>query len=450
MKENKKVQETRYEIAKEFARYFIYHLKQEASKPDKVIDYQTIEGISFREFNESMIKVLRKEFPDLKENTPSFNLVKQWWNSVKQYYTDTDSNLEYESLTFKNQNQFLFFKIMDIKLNSTLYREKFEEEMTLTVKKMREMGREVKYESIFNGEIHMFPLLYTILRRTNIPIYLASKILYEQNASFQKISYKIIDGELRESLQKTDEILKSILPEHIANEVKQKGKVKPIHFPSITVFFCDMAGFTEISSKLTPKLLLSELDACFSHFDKIIRMHGVEKIKTIGDSYMASSGLIPDGDHKLHAVNAVLGAIRIQEFMRKYIKSKDRKDLPAWRVRIGIHTGPVVAGILGSKRFNYDIWGDTVNIAQRMEASGKSDKINVSIETYEATKDFFDFHSRGKVNVKGKGRMEMFLVKGIKPELSLNKYGRTPNKKFKELYAQKSSLENEFRPNLEE
>ena len=123
-------------------------------------------------------------------------------------------------------------------------------------------------------------------------------------------------------------------------------------------------------------------------------------------------------------------ALKIQEFLRKYQKSQERKGLPSWKVRIGIHSGPVVCGILGEQRFNYDIWGDSVNIAQRMEANGEADKVNISQNVFNETKGFFEFQSRGKVLVKGKGEMEMYFVTGIKKELSIDGQKRTPNKLF--------------------
>lgn len=427
--------EVRYELSKLISQYFIFHLQEELKKPIQVVNYTTMEGVSFTKIIQDLIENLRKEFPDLDESTPPFNLFKLWWSITTKNTSIFPNAKSYEDSTFKSQNQLFFFKIMDIKLNSSLLRAKFSQEMETTLNFLRSKGRNIGFEIILYGETMMFTLLEMIARKSKLPSNICRKILYEQNAFIQSLSYGIIDKQIQSSHKRTDEILKAILPEAIAEEVKANGTVIPKSFSSVSVLFCDLAGFTEISVGLTPEQLLMELDNCFSHFDKITKMHEMEKIKTIGDSYMSVSGM-NESKNSIHAINAILCGIRIQEFMRKYFKSQLKKNLPAWRVRIGIHSGPVVAGILGKQRFNYDIWGDTVNTAQRMESYSETNRINVSKQTFELTKDFFEFEIRKKIFVKGKGDMEMFFVKGIKPELSLNRLGKTPNKKFRIQYTQ--------------
>ena len=278
----------------------------------------------------------------------------------------------------------------------------------------------------------MYPLLEIIVKRAKLPYRICTDILFEQNSFIQRAAYRIFDKELKDSFKKTDDILNSVLPKYIVEELKRNGKVKPKSIPSASILFCDLVGFTKIASTLSPEKLLSELDECYSHFDRIVQMKGIEKIKTIGDSYMAAAGITES--KRLHAVDAVLSALKIQEFLRKYQKSQKRKGLPSWKVRIGIHCGPVVCGVLGEQRFNFDIWGDTVNIAQRMEANGEADKVNISHNLYLMTKDFFDFQFRGKIPVKGKGEMEMYFVLRVKEELSVGKKGRTPDMNFLKKY----------------
>ncbi len=437
MKENSS--SIRYKLAREISQYFIYHLKEELTKPSEVVNYTTIEGVSFSKITQDLILSLKKEFPDLNEEKPSFHLFQQWWKVTSKNKTIFPDTKPYEKSTFKSQNQLFHFKLLDIKYNSSILRNKFSTEMESTLNHFRAIGRRVGFETIFYGETMMFTLLEMIVRKSKLPSNPCRKILYEQNAFIQSLAYRIIDKQIQTSLKKTDDILKSILPEHIAEEVKAKGKVEPKTFPSVSILFCDLSGFTEISTKISPEQLLVELDNCFSHFDKITKMHGLEKIKTIGDSYMAVSGLSNE-TNRIPSVDAILCGIRIQEFMRKYFKSQFKRNLPAWKVRIGIHTGPVVAGILGKQRFNYDIWGDSVNTAQRMEAYGEPTKVNVSAETFNLSKEFFDFEARESVLVKGKGNMEMYFVNGIKQELSLNKLGKTPNRLFRKKYLQFSNL----------
>ena len=425
----------RYALARELARYFVLHLREELKKPSSVSDYTTIEGVSFRKITEDMIERMYKEFPDINPKPPYVNIFKLWWSRTQaDLRPDKTGHIPYEKSTFKSQNQIFVFKILDIKTNDSLLRKKYEENLTERIKALRAKGRNVGFEMIFSAENKMYPFMELAARRAKLPNRICREILFEQNSFIQKAAYHIFDKELRESFKRTDEILKSVLPVHIVEELKLKGKVEPKLITSTAIVFCDLVGFTNIASTLSPQELLAELDECYSHFDRIVKMHGLEKIKTIGDSYMAASGMIES--ERLHSIDAVLSALKIQEFLRKYQKSQKRKGLPSWKVRIGIHSGPVVCGILGEQRFNYDIWGDSVNIAQRMEANGEADKVNISQNVFNETELFFDFQSRGKVLVKGKGEMEMYFVTGIKEELSIDGQKRTPNKLFWKIYEQ--------------
>ncbi len=422
-----KIKEVRYKLARELARYLLLHLQEELKKPSGVSDYIAIEGVPFRKITLDMISSIEKEFPDVNDKLPYFNLFKHWWTAT-QHELSVDNPRSYEESTFKSQNQMFFFKILDIKRNESLLRKKYEENMEFAIKALRAKGRNIGFDTIFSSENRMYPLLEIIVKRAKLPYRTSIDILFEQNSFIQRTAYRIFDKELKESFKKTDDILNSVLPKYIVEELKLKGKVQPKSVSSASILFCDLVGFTTIASTLSPEDLLHELDECYSHFDRIVKMKGLEKIKTIGDSYMAASGITES--KRLHSVDAILSALKIQEFLRKYQKSQKRKGLPSWKVRIGIHCGPVVCGVLGEQRFNFDIWGDTVNIAQRMEANGEEDKVNVSHDLYLQTKDFFEFQSRGKIPVKGKGEMEMYFVLRVKEELSVSGKGRTPDVNF--------------------
>lgn len=209
---------------------------------------------------------------------------------------------------------------------------------------------------------------------------------------------------------RSDELLFNILPEEVAEELKAKGTAEAKLFELVTVIFSDFKGFTSMSEKLTPKQLVANIHECFSAFDAIIEKHGIEKIKTIGDAYMCAGGVpVPDeNDIK----NTVLAGLEMQSFMKARKIECDAQGLPSFEMRVGVHTGPVVAGIVGVKKFQYDIWGDTVNTASRMESSGAVGKVNISQSTYELLKDDaqFSFESRGKIDAKGKGEIEMYFV----------------------------------------
>ncbi|MBW4633495.1 MAG: adenylate cyclase [Iphinoe sp. HA4291-MV1] len=238
--------------------------------------------------------------------------------------------------------------------------------------------------------------------------------------------------QLEEEKHKTDKLLLNILPTGIASELKQTGSVKPVYYECASVLFTDFKNFTTLSEKLTPQKLVDELDYCFSCFDQFIEAHSLEKLKTIGDSYMCAGG-IPT-PNKTHAIDAVLAAINIRAFMEWRKKEKALLNQPYWDIRIGIHSGPLLAGVIGHKKFAYDVWGDTVNTASRMESSGVPGGINISQATFELIKDFFAVQYRGKITAKNKGKIDMYLVEGIKSSLALDPTGLFPNKKFNQLY----------------
>ncbi len=208
--------------------------------------------------------------------------------------------------------------------------------------------------------------------------------------------------------KRSDELLLNILPEETARELKSKGFAEAQYFEDVTVLFTDFVGFTELSAQMNPSELVDEINESFSAYDKIMSKYGIEKIKTIGDAYMAAGGLpTPNSTHVRNVVDA---ALEIRDFMLHNEEIRKAEGKPFFKVRIGIHTGPVVAGIVGIKKFQYDIWGDTVNTASRMESSGESGKINLSASTYERIKEFYHFEYRGEVAAKGKGKIGMYFV----------------------------------------
>jgi class 3 adenylate cyclase len=207
---------------------------------------------------------------------------------------------------------------------------------------------------------------------------------------------------------RSEELLLNILPEEVAEELKAKGSAEARLIKEVTVLFTDFKGFTALSEVLAPEELVSSLNECFTAFDRIIEKHGMEKIKTIGDAYMAAGGL--PTPNETHAADVVRASLEIRDFMAAYKAKKEAAKLPFFEIRIGIHTGPVVAGIVGIKKFSYDIWGDTVNTASRMESSGEVGKVNISGTTYASVKDQFNCTHRGKISAKGKGEVDMYFV----------------------------------------
>ncbi|MBL0340828.1 MAG: hypothetical protein IPP71_07845 [Bacteroidetes bacterium] len=218
-------------------------------------------------------------------------------------------------------------------------------------------------------------------------------------------------NKIKKGKQRSDELLLNILPGEVAEELKSKGSADAKQFDQVTVMFTDFKGFTQISEKLSPSELVAEIHTCFKAFDDIITKFNIEKIKTIGDSYMCAGGL--PLTNKTNAIDVVNAALEIQQFMLLHLKQRSAENKEPFEIRIGIHTGPVVAGIVGIKKFAYDIWGDTVNIASRMESSGQPGKINISGSTYELVKDKFNCAHRGKIPAKNKGEIDMYFLERI-------------------------------------
>lgn len=224
--------------------------------------------------------------------------------------------------------------------------------------------------------------------------------------ALQKKSNRLLSVEK----EKSEALLLNILPSEVAEELKQTGNAEARHFDNVTVLFTDFVNFTGLAAGLPPQELVDELHSCFKDFDEIIGKYGLEKIKTIGDAYLAVAGL-PMSDVQ-HAINTVHAAIEIRDLMISRA-SGGYKLGGAGAIRIGIHSGAVVAGIVGVKKFAYDIWGDTVNTAARMEQNSEPGRINISEASYELVKDRFDCTHRGEIKVKNKGVMKMFFVNGI-------------------------------------
>ena len=215
-------------------------------------------------------------------------------------------------------------------------------------------------------------------------------------------------AELALEKQKSDDLLTNILPVETAQELKQFGRTNPKRFESVTVLFTDFVGFTVTSSTMSPEELVSTIDQCFSAFDEIVSRHKVEKIKTIGDAYMCVGGL-PIAN-STHATDTLKAAIEMRDWMANFNQDRLARHLPIFDIRIGLHTGPVVAGVVGSKKFAYDIWGDTVNTASRMESGSETGKINISGTTYKLVSEKFHCTHRGKIAAKNKGDIDMYFA----------------------------------------
>ena len=213
---------------------------------------------------------------------------------------------------------------------------------------------------------------------------------------------------LTESRNLSESLLLNILPADTAAELKQYGKAVPRRYDEVSVLFTDVYGFTKIAEKLSAEDLVALLDTYFSIFDDIVVKYGLEKIKTIGDAYMCAGGFHVENRDFIE--NTIKAALEMQDFVEQIKHEKSAINEPYFEIRVGIHIGPVVAGVVGTRKFAYDIWGDTVNTAARMEQNSEPGMVNISEATYQKTKDKFSFTSRGKINAKNKGEIEMYYV----------------------------------------
>jgi adenylate cyclase len=227
---------------------------------------------------------------------------------------------------------------------------------------------------------------------------------------------------------RSEELLGNILPASIAEELKKNGKVEPKYQQSATILFADFKGFTLLAQRMEPVALIGLLDQYFTAFDEIVTRHGLEKLKTIGDAYMAVGG-VPMTSRR-HTIDVCLAALEFHAAAARMKAQREKMRLPALELRVGVHAGPVISGVVGRRKFTFDIWGDAVNTAALMEANGAAGRINVSETVAGNVKTLFELEPRGAIETKHDRRLEMFFLNRLKPEFSRDADGRMPNEKF--------------------
>ncbi len=289
------------------------------------------------------------------------------------------------------------YKLLDDTKQALAYFEKYMEIHTIVVGEENEAKYatlEAKHnleKSKQESEIH---------RLKNIELKQANDLIAQQNVY-------IIEEKI-----KSERLLLNILPEEVAEELKEKGYATPKFYTQATIIFTDLKGFTNLVEQVQPQEIIEDLNTCFLAFDEICEEYNLEKIKTIGDAYMAVGGV--PLKNKTNPIDAVKAGLAMQHFMQKWKTEKEAKGLPVWELRVGIHTGCLIAGVIGKNKFAYDVWGDSVNVASRMESSGEVGKVNISETTYELIKHHFECESRGMIQAKNKGKISMYFVQAEK------------------------------------
>ena len=273
--------------------------------------------------------------------------------------------------------------------------------------------------------------VFTPERVEPLELVLAQAAISLENAAlYDSLEAKVIERtqQLEEARERSDELLRNILPESIAEELKAIGRSEPVAFDAASVLFTDFVGFTQIAEQMSAGELVSQLDRAFSRMDEIAGAYGLEKLKTIGDSYMCVGGI--PSPNRTHAVDCILAGLAFQRIMGDLKAERAERGLASWEVRVGIHTGPLVAGVIGRRKFAYDVWGDTVNIASRMESSGVPGRVNISAAMYRFAEALFVCTDRGAISAKHKGEIQMYFVDRLKPEYSADARGTVPNSAF--------------------
>ncbi|NUN08492.1 MAG: hypothetical protein HUU54_04875 [Ignavibacteriaceae bacterium] len=346
-------------------------------------------------------------------------------------WTDNYMKFDFKGLSYSNPEDLTYIYMLEgidkgwqsSSFNSVQYTELPDGEFVFKVKARNSDGYESLAPAVFSFTISP-PFWRTNWFRISSVLLIIIAVVatfkiktyqLQQRAKELERLVKLRTKELEAEKDKTDELIHNILPASIVKELKDKGETTPKEFNSVSILFTDFKSFTSISSGLHPNELVAELNEISLAFDRIIEKYKVEKLKTIGDSYMIGAGL-PD-ETQDHAERLIMVAFELQCYITERAKTNDIK----WQMRAGIHSGHVVAGVVGKKKFTYDIWGDTVNTASRMESNSEPGRINVSSATYELVKDKFSFEYRGKVSAKGKGEIDMYFVNAVS-DSTLRKY----------------------------
>ncbi len=255
--------------------------------------------------------------------------------------------------------------------------------------------------SSYDGEI-----LHLLAAHAGIAIENAR--LYQEQDRLVQLRTRDLEAERN----KSEQLLLNILPDEVYRELKTRGRVTPKRHDSVTILFADFVDFTAHAEKISPEELIDDLEASYALFDEIVEARGLEKLKTIGDSYMCAGGLTVLNEN--HAMDCVQAGLDMVESIKAIKQARQALGINSWDVRVGIHTGPVVAGVIGQTKFSYDVWGEAVNLASRMEANGIPNKVNISEATYLQVKDQFQCDPRGMIRLKGIGKAQMYLVKALK------------------------------------
>ncbi|MEJ0000194.1 MAG: adenylate/guanylate cyclase domain-containing protein [Verrucomicrobiota bacterium] len=392
--------ETRRTVSRIAALYFLRHLEAELAKPDAVLleDYK---DLPVRKITQGLADRVRMEFA-IPPGTPlpGNNLFKRW--------CEINGTFSYEDSSFVGYNQIFLPRLLDLRDGTPESQRRLINAMIGTFDRFDYEKQGFTVTFFLNSESTMRELLRDAVEKNLTDDRdAADYLILSQSGTFQTAMYEYFEGVLKRALAENVRLLHGILPHQVANELKDSGQVEPVSFKDAAVIFTDFESFSQYTEHLSPAEVIRRLDTYFTEFDRISAAHGLEKIKTIGDSYMAVAGVPePHADPVRAACDAAL----------EFVEASDRISALAgpdgWNIRIGIHCGPLVAGVIGKQKFSYDVWGSTVNFASRMESSGAPGRINVSCDVHRRVEPFYRWEARGPQPVKSLGLAEMFFLLG--------------------------------------
>jgi len=404
---------------------FLRHLDFELSRSDSLLDTIVVGEKTPREWTLPIREGLLNLFPHLHSAPPHpCNIIEELCirNKRDTYY---DSTFEGLNITFFEAIKDLLEQTQESRLR---YQEVTISFMKLFDHKKFGLSTQVMFRNVANQGEMLREIIFDIYSEEEKKIHIWN-IVYQQNLAHQLWIAKHFESILKESLDESEKLLHNILPKNVCTDLKKNRKVTPVYIELGSVLFTDFVNFTKHTERMEPIQLIEELDICFTHFDQIVKRFGLEKIKTIGDGYMCAGGLRNDS-HKKHPHYICLAALEMREAIRKIAQERQKTLREYWGIRIGIHIGPMVAGIIGDHKFCYDIFGDTVNIASRMESSGMEDGINISRELNLLIEPFFQTEHRGSIAAKNKGNLPMYQLHRLRSEFSIDREGIKPNENY--------------------
>lgn len=371
------------------------------AKPDAVLNHTSVFGRPGREVIEHLCAGLLALFPSCHFTPlPPQNLFRRWVELTERF--------NYDSTAFAVYDLIFFERILDLKENSAASRSRFLEQTHKFLAALDYRARGINAAFALDAENLQREVLRDAIREA-FPdnAQKATRILIDQSRALQLAINDFFERALVRALNENERLLTNILPRSVSEELIKTGHVAPVLFNDCAVLFTDFVGFTALSEKLGPNETLTRLERYFSAFDDIVSFHGLEKIKTIGDSYMAVAGV--PSPHPSAVRASCLAALDIME-TSNLIRDELAQSGPTWGIRIGLHAGQVLAGVIGKTKFSYDVWGATVNLASRMETASVPGRINVSRAIHDPVSQAFEWEPRGRQPVKHLEDVEMFFL----------------------------------------